>query len=168
MDQGYDTTNTNYNLNLSSTPAFSSIDVDPGANLSSAYNLGNITDLQSLTEFVGSTDTTDIYKFSLTEISNFDLSLTDYDGRLDLQIIIDSNQNGQIDNGETIYDKSYYSSGKYNSVLGAGDYFIRVIQESNTTNSNYNLNLSSTPAFSSVDTDPGNNISTAYQVNNIN
>ena len=75
---------------------------DPGSTITTAFDLGNIADLQSLTEFVGSTDTSDIYKFSLTKISNFDLSLTDYDGDLDLQVIIDSNQNGRIDEGETI------------------------------------------------------------------
>ena len=166
--QGSNTTNTNYNLDIFSTPFSSSIDTDPGSTLTTAYNLGNITELQSFTEFIGSTDTSDIYKFSLTEISDLDLSITDYDGYLALQVIIDRNQNGRIDDNEIIYDDYYYDSGEYNSALGAGDYFIRVLQKYSTTNTNYNLDISSTPTFSSTDTDPGSDLNTAYQVNNIN
>ena len=165
--QESDTTNTSYSLDLSANSAPASIATDPGSTLGTAYNIGNLGELQSLTEFIGSTDTTDIYKFTVTETSNVDLLMSDYSGNLDLQLIIDSNDNGRIDDGETIYNKSYYGSAEFNSPLGAADYFVRVVQESDTTNTNYNLDLSANSAPSSIATDPGNSIGTAYNIGNL-
>ena len=166
--QESNTTNTNYRLDLSANPTPSSTETDPGSTLDGSYSIGNIGELQSFTEFAGSTDTTDIYKFTLTQTSNVDLLMTDYDGRLDLQLIIDSNENGRIDDEEIIYDKGYYSSsGAFNSALGAADYFVRVVQESNTTNTNYRLDLSANPTPSSTETDPGSTLDGSYSIGNI-
>jgi hypothetical protein len=108
---------------------------DPGSTANSAYNIGNLSGLKIYTEFVGSTDTQDIYKFSLTETSDLDLGINNYFGNLNVSLYIDRNKNALIDDGELLYfregDSWIYGNEQgenlnINSALGAGDYFISV------------------------------------------
>ena len=171
IDRRRDTTNTNYNLNLSAISNPPSIDTDPGSTANTAHDLGNLSDPQNITEFIGSTDTRDIYKFSLTETSDLSLLVDNdsYSGSLGAYLYIDSNANGQIDDSEYLYGDTSGSL-SINSALGAADYFVSIDRRRDTTNTNYNLNLSAISNPPSIDTDPGNSGSedNAYAIENIN
>jgi hypothetical protein len=172
LDREYDTTNTNYTLDLSSLANPPSIAKDPGSTANAAYNIGNLSGLQSLTEFIGSTDSTDIYKFTLTETKNLSLTLKDLSqNSIKANLYIDSNNNGQIDDGEKLYDTRAYngsSYGRINATLGAANYFIRLDREYDTTNTNYTLDLSSLANPPSIAKDPGSTADTAYNIGYLN
>ena len=124
------------------------MNTDPGNSLDDAYNIDSINlniseDNRSFTEFIGSTDSTDIYKFSILQTTELNLSVADYDGNVDVQLAIDSNENNQIDDDEIIYE-NYYSSIQFDSTLGSGNYLVQVVQGSNTTNTSYTLDLNYT------------------------
>jgi hypothetical protein len=118
---------------------------DPGNTLGTAYNVGTLTGTQTFTDSVGSTDTSDIYRFSLGATSNFNLSLTGMSNDADVRLIRDANNNGIIDTGEVIASSTRGSNSDEsinNSSLAAGTYFAQVYQFSGDTN--YTLRLSTT------------------------
>ena len=163
----WESTNTNYTLDLSANPVLLSTDFDPSSISSNAYDLGIITESQSWTEFLGSTDERDIYKFSLTEVSNLNLLVSGLnDTGINIDFFIDSNQDSQIQDNEKLYSDSAYkdSQGEINAVLGAADYFVRLWSTEEATNTLYTLNLSSTPTLLSTDRDPGNTGYDAYDL----
>ena len=92
----------------------------------------------SYSDFVGSTDSNDYYRFSLGTSSNFSLSLTGLSADADVSLLdsngseITSSTNGSNDS-ESITRQ-----------LNAGTYFVRVYPYSGSTN--YNLSLSATTA----------------------
>ena len=103
--------NSNYSLQLSATSAPASIASNPGNTLSTAYNLGNLTGTQTITEFIGSADRLDYYKFSLTGTNTITLQLSGLtDDYLYAKIYFDSNNNGLIDSGDELYSNYAGSS----------------------------------------------------------
>jgi hypothetical protein len=116
---------------------------DPGNTLGTAYNVGTLTGTQTFTDSVGSTDTSDIYRFSLGATSNFNLSLTGMSNDADVRLIRDANNNGIIDTGEVIASSTRGSNSDESinrSSLAAGTYFAEVYRFSGDTN--YTLRLS--------------------------
>lgn len=138
--------NTNYQLTVS-TNATPSQD-GAGNTLDTARNIGTLDNSQSFTDFVGTGDTNDYYRFSLDQNSNFRLELTDLSADADVQLL---NSSGQV------IDRSFgsgTSSELINRVLAAGTYYARVYPF-DTANTNYQLTLSATenttpPSFSNV------------------
>lgn len=49
---------------------------EPNNTLSNAYNLSTLSGSRSFTDYVGSSDLQDFYRFSLSKASNLNLSLT--------------------------------------------------------------------------------------------
>ncbi len=49
---------------------------DPGKTTDTAYNIGRLNSTKSISDFVGSDDTADVYSFSLNTSSNLNISLT--------------------------------------------------------------------------------------------
>jgi Bacterial pre-peptidase C-terminal domain len=138
--------NTNYNLSLSATPFTTPADTAGNA-LGTARNLGTLTGSQTLSGFVGSSDTQDWYSFTIPNGQYLDIDLTDLSADTGLTLIRDTNGNGTVEPGETINNSN--STGRRdksltNRALPAGTYFVQVgEQEGETT---YNLNLNATPA----------------------
>jgi len=131
---------------------------DPGSTANSAYNLGNIGELKTYTEFLGSTDTKDIYKFSLTETNDFKLQLGNISGVLDTYLYIDSNENGEIEDDELLLSSRQRSNTVIPSTLGAADYFVSIQRGNSGANTNYDISLSATPNPPSIDKDPGKGV----------
>ncbi|MFN7414052.1 MAG: hypothetical protein ACK5RT_09115, partial [Dolichospermum sp.] len=136
--------NSNYSLQLSAISAPASIASNPGNTLGTAYNIGTLSSTQAITEFVGSVDTLDFYKFSLTDTNNISLQLSGVtDNYLYAKLYYDSNNNGLIDSGEQL--NSDYAGSSRNALitrtLGAGNYYIGISQDSSNVNSNYSLTL---------------------------
>jgi subtilisin family serine protease len=130
--------NTNYNLRLSATAVVDNT-------LGTALNIGTLRSERTFKNFVGSTDTQDFYRFSLSTISNLNLSLKGLSTDANVQLIRDTNTNGVVNDGEVI-KVSAFSDTKAESMLidplAAGTYYVRVYQSKGNTN--YNLSLSAT------------------------
>ncbi|NEO61293.1 MAG: hypothetical protein F6J98_12955 [Moorea sp. SIO4G2] len=97
---------------------------------------------RSRTGFVGNTDTTDTYEFSIGLFEVVNISLTGLSSDADLRVIQDSNNNGLVDSGEVIDTST--SSGSLSesiNINSAGDYFVQVYQFSGNTSYTLNLDL---------------------------
>lgn len=130
-------TSTNYTLTLTADAA--------GDSYSTARNIGILNGTRNYSDFVGMTDTTDYYRFYVTDTSNVRIDLTGLSADADLYLMRDRNGNGRFDESD-ILDYSDLGGTSSDSIqidnLAAGTYFIGVEQW--TGNTNYNLSLSST------------------------
>lgn len=126
--------NTSYALTLTADAA--------GETLSSARNIGVLNSSRSYSDFVGSIDTSDFYRFQINSSSDLTLNLRGLAADADLFLIRDFNNNGLIDNGEVLRN-SRLSGNTPESItlsgLAAGNYFVLVSQFAGNTN--YTLDL---------------------------
>ncbi|GFE71990.1 PPC domain-containing protein [Chroococcus sp. FPU101] len=131
--------NTNYTLRLSNEQPSNLIAVQENFGLLTAGGNG-IT----RTDFVGNSDTSDIYRFSLNSTCNLTASLngiTTLVADADLRLFRDSNQNGIVELGEEITRSSGgVTQELINQVLSAGDYFLQAYQFSGETNYSLTVN----------------------------
>ncbi len=92
-------------------------------------------------DWVGTTDTNDYYKFTLSNTSNFNLTLNGLGADANVQLL---NSSGSViqssTNGGTTQDTISRS-------LSGGTYYVRVYPMSGV-NTNYNLSLAATPVYS--------------------
>lgn len=139
--------NTNYTLRLSTT--------NPSNLLLNESNLGVLNDARVIFDNVSSTDTSDLFQFTLGTTSDLNLSLTGLSQDADLRLIQDSNNNGVVDAGEVIARSqrgfTFSESIDLNGVA-PGSYFAQVYQFSDDTH--YQLELETTASnnlFSGID-----------------
>lgn len=129
--------NTSYTLNLSPN-RLSDI-------LPTEFNLGTLMGTQSVSGIITNKNTTDVYRFSLTDNSALNISLTGLAADADVRLIRDANNNGLVDAGEELA-RSQRASSIDEAInwasLSNGDYFIQVYQYNGETA--YQLNLSTT------------------------
>jgi subtilisin family serine protease len=120
---------------------------DPGNSLLTARNVVGVQNGSiSLTEFVGTGDIDDFYRFDINTNSNFSLRLDGLTADADVRLIQDRNRNGVFDLGERI--GSSLESGTIPDVinlsnLAPGTYYVEVSSYLGSTN--YNLTISATP-----------------------
>ena len=130
------TGDTNYNLAVSAAP-LAPVDL-AGNTLATARAITVGSSTTSYTDWVGSTDTNDYYRFTLANSGNFNLGLTGMTADADVQLL---NSSGSViassTNGGTV-------SESITSQLSAGTYYIRVYPYTGDTN--YNLAVSATTA----------------------
>lgn len=139
--------NTNYNLSLSATPLAPPLPDSAGNTLLTARDIGTLDGTLSFSDFVGTADTDDFYRFSLNTQSSSTLLLNGLSADADIQVIQDLNNNAVVDDDE-IVDSSTSSDAIEESISGtlaAGIYYIRVFQYEGDTN--YNLTLSAAPSL---------------------
>ncbi len=129
---------TSYNLTLTADAA--------GNTLNTARNIGSLSSAQSFSDFVGSADPSDFYRFSLSNTSNFSANLSGLSADADIYLLQDTNGNGAIDPGEVLAASVHAGTSPeaitFNN-LAAGTYAILVNQYSGDTN--YDLRLAATP-----------------------
>jgi hypothetical protein len=141
---------TNYTLTLTSDKA--------GTTLPEARNLGTIVSgTATVRDYVGISDPVDAYQFQLTGSNNIlSVSLTGLTADADLYLVRDFNLNGLVDQGELLdYSINYNTDSEFINIqgLGAGNYFLQVVQYEGNTN--YAMSVSVAPG------EPGNTLSTA-------
>jgi hypothetical protein len=131
---------TNYTLRLSGS--------NPNNLLSGEDSFGDLSSYsyRDRSSRVSSSDTSNLYSFSLNSVRDVTLALTGLSADADIQLIQDSNNNGIVDFGEVLATSTRGGSANevINKVLGAGNYFAQVIQYSGDTNYNFRL-LSAAP-----------------------
>lgn len=123
-----------------------------GNTLGTARELNINSSSQTFTDWVGSLDTKDYYRFSLSGRSSFNLALNNLSADANVQLIQDRNNNGSVDNNEVIASstQSGTSAESIKTTLDAGTYHIQVYQGLKTANTNYSLTVSANPAPQSI------------------
>jgi len=103
-----------------------------------AYNVGTLSGTQNFSDFVGSSDTNDYYRFYVANTSNFSLSLTGLSADAEVALLNSS--------GSTIVSSTNGGSRdeSISRQLNAGTYYARVYPFG-SANTNYNLSLTATP-----------------------
>ncbi|ELR97422.1 PPC domain-containing protein [Gloeocapsa sp. PCC 73106] len=119
--------NTNYELSLGATIIN---DNSRGA----ARNIGTLSGTRTFSDFVGSTDINDYYRFSLGSTRNFRLGLSGMTADGDVQLL---NSSGGVISSSALGGSS---SESISTTLGAGTYYVRVYPFGGA-NTNYNLSL---------------------------
>lgn len=136
--------------------------------LRSATDLGVLSANRTITDFVGTDDRNDYYRFTLNNNSDFSLTLGALTASATVQLIKDYNQNGEINtaDGEVLQEDSGYSSSNadISTSLQAGTYFMRVFPYYTDASTNYDLRLGVTSKPATTSTDPGNSLSTALNI----
>ncbi|HEY9782361.1 MAG TPA: S8 family serine peptidase [Leptolyngbyaceae cyanobacterium] len=117
-----------------------------GNTLGVAFDLGSLGASTTVSNFVGSTDTVDFFRFSVNSASDFDISLNGLSANAEVALIQDRNLNAVIDADEYVGLSNRFGTAKdtidINS-LPAGTYYAGVYYSGGDTN--YNLYLSATP-----------------------
>jgi len=154
---------TSYTLNLSATAPQT-----PSNLLPVEVDFGTLSGTQTYYGDVSSTDTSDVYRFSLDSTSNLNLSLTDLSSDADVRLIQDVNSNGIVDDGDEIVRSSLSDSQdeSINRSLAAGTYFTQVYQYSGDTSYTLNLSVGNNPSFTSFsvfDASCDNTFSTVFE-----
>jgi Bacterial pre-peptidase C-terminal domain len=163
--------NINYNLEISASPLLATTPRDPGIDYSSAVDIGTVNETsRAFTDFVGTVDRSDFYRFNLAQTSNFSLSFAGLSDFIYAEVLYDVNGNGEFDSKEKLYDTygSRFNDGSIQATLGAGNYFIRVYTFNASDNSNYTITTSAKPKLATNQTDPGSNFATAVDIGILN
>jgi hypothetical protein len=120
--------------------------------IGTARNIGSLTTAQTFQDFVGSNDTNDYYRFSITQnASPFTLTLNGLSADADVQLL---NGGGGV---ITSSARGGTASESINRTLNAGTYYVRVYPYGGA-NTNYALTLSA---------DPGNAVNVAYNLGSL-
>jgi hypothetical protein len=139
----YDRTNYSLGLNVQTTASA----VDPGETLGTATDLGMVRGIRTVADFVGDTDPSDRYKFTLAAPGRISVTLSGLTDNADIYLYRDANNNGSIDSGETVAysTRSGSSDDTLTAALTTGTYYVSVNSGSIFDRTNYSLTLS-TPA----------------------
>jgi len=143
---------TNYNLSLAAAAV--TIPDNAGNTLATARDITIGASPTSYSDFVGSTDTNDYYRFSLGDISDFSLNLTGLSADADVSLL---DSNGSVITSST---NGNNSSESITRQLNAGTYFVLVYPYSGSTN--YNLSLAA--AAVTIPDNAGNTLATARDI----
>lgn len=141
---------------------------EPGAALDSAFDVGTLNGSATYQGSIGASDQVDYYKVNLGQISDLYASLNGLSVSTDLNLIYDANNNGFVDGEERIdTGYSFYSENTaISETLPSGVYFIEV-RTLSSSRSGYSLTLSATAQPGNIPTDPGNSLTTAYNLNEV-
>jgi len=142
---------TNWEI-VDSAPRINVADLS-GNTMGSAFDIGTVsTSTVSYNETVGRLgDQEDFYRFKVGAASTVKVGLSQYSGQVSIQLIHDKNNNGVIDDLETLYDNFVDSAQVPNFISDGflaeqtGTYFVRV-RSTTTGGTPYNLNLSTVAA----------------------
>ncbi|MGL4502380.1 MAG: pre-peptidase C-terminal domain-containing protein, partial [Planktothrix sp.] len=150
--------NTNYDLRFRFSPKPSTTPANPGNTLNTALDIGVVgTEPLRFRDFVGYTDPSDIYRFTVNNNSNLNISLSSVTQIARVELIKDFNNNGVIDVGDgDIITRGFAGSSlnsNLNQAVEAGTYYLRVVPDSSgRISTNYDLQISLQPRSASVNT----------------
>lgn len=162
----------NYRITAAARPAGPSgpggpgIPSEPGDRLDTARNIGVLAGTYTDSEFVGTTDPADIYRFTLNDVANLQARVTGTSANTRVELIRDLNGNGLIDSGEVIASGTNFGAPFLSSVtqdLPQGTYFLRITPTNSNSSTQYRLELVATP-FGGLPSNPGSTIPTAFNL----
>ncbi len=124
------------------------VSVEPGNTPGTAGDLGVFSGTQTFTEFVGTADPNDYYRFTLSEVHDFDLNLFGMSDDANVALYLAEEQpDGSLVRGQRIATSANWgtSDESITTPLGAGTYFVHVYPRYTDTNTRYTLTLEATP-----------------------
>ena len=124
------------------------VSVEPGDTPETAGDLGLFSGIREFDNFVGTADSDDYYRFTLSEVHEFDLDLFNLEQDATVQLYLgEENLDGTFDLGQRIETSNNWSDAEesISRSLGAGTYFVRVYPSYNDVDTRYNLRLTATP-----------------------
>lgn len=139
----------NYELDLSATQQYPlPADTAPPNLLPLEVDGGVLShgDVFTYNDFVGDTDTSDIYRFSLNSYSNVNISLTGLSSDADIRLIQDFNNNDIVDSGEVQLSSTGGSTSEENisfNLHGGNAFYVQVYQYSGDTSYQLQVEASS-------------------------
>ena len=137
------------NTLVGSSSALSTVTPDPGSSPGQAFNIGNLKGNQTVSNFVGSTDINDFYRFDLSAPSSLNIGLSGLSADANLQLLNSSGaligSSAQVSNLAELINFP---------ALTPGTYYVRAYQSSGDTS--YNLTLTADSA--------GNTLSAARNI----
>ncbi|MGL4376895.1 MAG: hypothetical protein ACRCT1_10690 [Microcoleaceae cyanobacterium] len=135
--------NTTYHMNLSATNPTDLPPDNAGNTLKTSRDIGTLAGTQTFTDFVGSFDPIDIYRFNVDVTSKFSLIVDSLTGDFNVNLNQDINGNGKIENDEVLWSGTPgVTSQQIEGNLNPGTYFVAVTKSIGDTN--YNIKLSAT------------------------
>jgi hypothetical protein len=138
---------TPYTLTLAETPRLHSLGRGDNS-LPGAHDLGVLNTPLTVSEFVGTSDELDYFRFTVTApVREVSVWLSGLQVRGRLELIEDRNSNLIVDPGEILASATPYSgdTGTFTLWLDFGVYYIRVQPNSSGTSTPYTLTLAQTP-----------------------
>lgn len=146
---------------------------DPGATSATSFYIGELEEATNYTNFLSENNLTDLYQFSVDKTSKVSIVIeTNSMNGVFIDFFIDKNKNGTVESGESILPYTQYSYSGSDSIidttLGSGNYSISVYKYFVDNIINYSLDLNATPALSSTDRDPGDDLSTSLSLGHLN
>ncbi len=127
------------------------VSVEPGNTPETAGDLGLFSGIREFDNFVGTADLDDYYRFTLSEVHEFDLDLFGMSQNANVELYLgEENLDGTFELGQRIYRSDVYGNEEdwIEVSLGAGTYFVRVYPYSGwsgTADTRYTLRLAATP-----------------------
>lgn len=156
---------TQYQLNLIPTLFGGNVSPEPGNALPVASDLGVFSGTRSVREYVGTIDATDIYRFTVSDLSNLQITATASSTPVEVQLVRDANNNGLIDSDEVFASRAgsgVTTPARINQDLPVGTYFILVNPRfGGNSSTSYEMTLVGTPYGGNGLPDPGNTLFTA-------
>ena len=145
--------------------SFSVLDpTDPGERPADAFDLGLLSEEQTLNAFISALDPSDYYRFNLDAPSDFMLTLSHPANDADVRLVQDANGNGERDDGETIFDPNENET--ISLLLETGTYFVEVYDDPRVVGgTSYTLSLSATEIINpNPPADPGETPADAFDL----
>lgn len=144
----------NYRLDASATSDYPSpADTAPPNLLPTEFDGGVLSpygnnNVYSNYDWVGNADTSDVYRFSLSDYSNVTVSLTGLSNDADIRLVQDFNNNHIVDSGEVQSAFTSTSGGTSDETISfalhsGNDFYVQVYQYSGDTNYQLQVNASS-------------------------
>lgn len=128
--------NTHYQIRIASTIA--AVPIDKAGNvIENSFDLGSLTSTINSSDFVGSIDPIDIYKFSVSSLVGVRIELTGLEADADIELFRDINGDGQLTRDERLASSVLAGTeDEVMTMLGLlpGTYFIRVAPYEGDTN----------------------------------
>ncbi len=138
---------------------------DPGNALPFASNeLGVFSGTRIFREYVGTLDTNDFYKFTLSDLSNLQVTATASSSPVEVQLIRDANNNGLVDGNEVFASRAgsgLSTPARITEDLPQGTYFMNVEPRFGNSSTSYEMTVVGTPYGGDGLPDPGNGLSKA-------
>lgn len=163
--EGFSNVLSPYELTLVPSLFGGNVSPDPGNTLPVASDLGIFSGTRSVREYVGTLDLTDVYRFTLNDLTNLQITATVPTTPVKVQLVRDANNNGLLDTGEVFASREgsgLTTPAKLNEDLPVGTYFITVEPRFGANFATaYEMTLVGTPYGGNGLPDPGNTIPAA-------
>ncbi len=132
---------------------------DPGDRPGTARDLGVLGQIPPVSEWVGSADKDDYYRFDVSSTQDVTVRLHGLTGNANMRFIQDVNRNGFVDSGEVLVESSRYGTSEESIIqrLNPGTYYVH-LYPSYEDSAYYTLTLTATAA----PPDPGDMLLTAH------